>query len=67
MREAILNNTFAFITAIVAIIALIQTQVQIKISNKQFLFKERVEKYLSYRNMYRLYEDNKALLDFKTQ
>lgn len=66
--DSILNffgeNIFPLITASVAIIAILQTSLQIKISNKQFLFKNRVKKYTLINSLTWLYEDNKSLLDY---
>lgn len=58
------ENIFALITAIVAIIAICQTQNQIKISNKQFLFKNRVEKYTMIIGLVQLYEESESILDY---
>lgn len=60
------NNLFAIITAVIAIIALFQTHVQIKISNKQFLFDKRLDKYLLAKGLLELYKDNKKLLDYNS-
>lgn len=60
------NNLFAIITAVIAIIALFQTHVQIKISNKQFLFAKRLDKYLLAKGLLELYKDNKKLLDYNS-
>lgn len=66
--DGILNffeeNILPLITASIAIIAIFQTSLQIKISNKQFLFKKRVEKYTLANSLICLYEDNKSLLDY---
>ena len=60
------NNLFSIITAVIAIIALFQTHVQIKISNKQFLFAKRLDKYLLAKGLLELYKDNKKLLDYNS-
>lgn len=58
------NNLFAILTAFIAIIALFQTHKQIGVSNKQFLFDKRFNKYLIARGLLDLYKDNEKLLDF---
>ena len=58
------NNLFSIITAFIAIIALLQTHKQIKISNKQFLFDKRLSKYLLAKGLLELYKDNESLLDY---
>lgn len=60
------NNLFSIMTAVIAIIALFQTHVQIKISNKQFLFDKRLDKYLLAKGLLELYKDNKKLLDYNS-
>ena len=60
------NNLFSIITAVIAIIALFQTHVQIKISNKQFLFVKRLDKYLLAKGLLELYKDNEKLLDYNS-
>ena len=56
------NNIFALVTAITAIIALYQTELQIKINNKQHLFDRRMRNYSIILELVRLYEENEPLL-----
>lgn len=54
------NFWFSVVTAIIAIIAVLQTKAQIKMGNKQHLFNERVENYLIAEGFIRLYEDHQS-------
>lgn len=56
------NFGFSLMTAVVAVIALIQTKQQIKLSNKQFLFNIRVKHYRLSKELIQLYEINKEKL-----
>lgn len=58
------DNCLTIITAITALVALWQTHKQTKISNKQFLFDKRLDRYLLTKNLLELYEENKKLLDY---
>ena len=58
------SNLFAIITAIIAIIALLQTRKQIKISNKQFLFDKRLNRYLLTKGLLELFKEHEKLLDY---
>ena len=64
-QEAILNIVLSTVVAITAIFALFQTHRQIKLSNKQFLFNRRLDKYLLAKSLIELYKDNINLLDYK--
>ena len=58
------DNCLAIITAITALVALWQTHKQTKISNKQFLFDKRMDKYLLTKSLLELFEENNNLLDY---
>ena len=57
------NFWFSVITAIVAVVALFQTNRQIRLGNKQHLFDMRIEYYLIAKGMMRLFDKNKKILD----
>ena len=57
-----MGDVFSIITAIVAIIALFQTQIQITISNKHKLFDKRVEKFMLITGLISLFEESKQLM-----
>lgn len=64
-EESILNIVLSTVVAITAIFALFQTHKQIKLSNKQFLFNRRLDKYLLAKSLIELYKDNISLLNYK--
>lgn len=57
------NFWFSVVTAMVAIVALIQTQQQIRLSNKQHLFDKRIENYLIAIGLIQLYLNNCSLFE----
>ena len=67
MTHFIQDNIFSIITAIVAIIALWQTHKQIKLSNKQYLFENRIKKFTLANGLIQLYKENKSLLDYSKE
>ena len=63
----IYDNLLTIFTITTALIALWQTYKQIKISKKQFLFDKRMDKYIIFKGILKLYEENKNLLDYKAK
>lgn len=57
------NILFSIITGLAAIIALVLTFIQIRLSNKQSLFDKRLECYLKIEGLIKLYENNRKLLE----
>lgn len=57
------NFWFSAITGTTAIIALILTFIQIRLSNKQSLFERRLECYLKIDGLMQLYKENQKLLE----
>lgn len=61
------NMVLSIITVGTALLALYQTQKQIRLSNKQNLFDSRVENYLIADGLIKLYEENSRLFSDKTK
>lgn len=55
---------FSVISAIIAVVALIQTQSQIKLSNKHQLFERRLNNFFAFYGLYELYKENKVIIYF---
>ena len=56
---------FSVISAIIAVVALIQTQSQIKLSNKHQLFERRLNNFFAFYGLYELYKENAVLIKVK--
>ena len=54
---------FSVITSIIAIIALIQTNRQMKLSNKQQLFDRRLKIYITVHGLLELYKQNRHIFE----
>lgn len=59
------NFWLSVVTAVVAVVALIQTRRQIKVSNKQHLLYKRVENYLIEEGLVQLYKKNQSSLKYE--
>lgn len=53
---------FSIITAVTAVIALLQTSEQIKVSNKQNLFEKRMDVLIKVTGLLKLYEENREII-----
>ena len=62
--EVIVNLILSIVVAFTAVIAIWQTHKQIKLSNKQFLFDKRLNKYILVKNLVELYKENIEILDY---
>lgn len=60
----IISLILSVVTIIVAVIALFQSNKQIKVSNKQCLFEKRTQKYIKLRSLVEIYEGNRKLLEY---
>ena len=65
-QEAILNIVLSTIVALTAIFALFQTHKQIKLSNKQFLFNRRLDKYNNTKNLRCIHTGDFIILEHYT-
>ena len=63
LLKLLVDNFFVIVTALIAIVALIQTNNQIKISNKQYLFERRLKNFSVIFGMITLFENNKYFLE----
>lgn len=61
------NVLLSVVTGATALLALFQTQKQIRLSNKQNLLNSRVENYLITDGLIKLYEENRGLFSDKTK
>ena len=60
---SIITCSTTIISLIIAVIALFQSNKQIKVSNKQNLFNERIKSYLIIKGLMQLYIDNKVTIE----
>lgn len=60
---SIITCSTTIISLIIAVIALFQSNEQIKVSNKQNLFNERIKSYLIIKGLMQLYIDNKVTIE----
>lgn len=61
------NFWFSVITAVIAIVALIQTSRQIRLNNKQHLFDRRLDIYLKIDGLVSLYKEHRNTLESKNE
>lgn len=58
----VLNVLLSVVSVVIALIAIYQTQKQIKLSNKQQLFDRRLEKYMVIKDLLTLFSNNKKFV-----
>ena len=66
-HEIFFNLLLSAVAAITAILAIAQTHKQIKLSNKQFLFDKRLDKYLLANSLIELYKEHMKSLDYSDE
>ena len=54
----VISLILSIITIIIALIALLQTKTQLRLSNKQQLFDRRLKNYTLFRDLFLLYKNN---------
>lgn len=58
--ENFLNISISIISLIIALVAIVQTSKQIKLSNRQHLFDKRLEKYMIIKDLLTLFSKNRV-------